>query len=268
MKLLLFIFQKFLKLSLIFFIFFIWLKFITKSLWLSIFISTIAAIIIEIISYIFTNKNRSKQTLKIKEKEAAENIFLSLSTSHSYLDFFLQLALSRHSSSIKKKDYIQINHRDKTKVLLYPFLQLKKFSLNDLLTLTTNLGKEKIDKLVITCFEYEKEVIPFIRNFEYEILVLDRFDTYSHLYKEYDFYPEITMTYKKEGKLTIKDLIAFSFNKSRTKGYIFASLLLFATSFFVKLNIYYCIVSSILLLFALISYINPKYNNSLKKEII
>ncbi len=268
MKLILFVLQKFLKLSLIFFIFFIWLRFFTKSLWLSIFISTIATTIIEIITFIFSNKTKFKASLKIKEKENAENMFLSLSTNPSSLDFFLNLVLTRHPNSIKKKGCIQINHRDQTKVILQPFLQLKKLTLNDVLTLTSLVNKESPDKLVITCFEYEKEVIPFVRNFGYEIIILDRFETYSHLYKEYDFYPEMTMKYKKDGKLGFKDLIAFSFNKSRTKGYIFASLLLFATSFFVRLNIYYCIVSSLLLIFALISYINPKYNIKIKDEII
>lgn len=268
MKLILFVLQKFLKLSLIFLIFFIWLRFFTKSLWISIFISTIATIIVEIITFIFSNKNKSKESLKIKEKENAENMFLSLSTSSTSLDFFLQLALSRHQNSNKKKEYIVINHRDKTKVILYPFLQLKKLTLNDVLKITSLISKDSPDKLVITCFEYEKEVIPFVRNFNFEIIVLDRFETYCHLYKEYDFYPEITMQYKKEGKLSFRDLIAFSFNKARTKGYLFASFILFATSFFVKLNIYYCIVSSILLLFALISYINPKYNTKIDKEII
>ncbi len=268
MKLILFVLQKFLKLSLVFFIFFIWIKFFSKSLWLSIFVSTIATIIIEMISFMFSKKNKNKNSLKLSEKENAENMFLSLSTNSSYLNFFLNLTQTRHTNSSKKKGYIVINHRDNSKVILYPFLQLKKISLNDVLEITSNISKESPDKLVITCFDYEKEVISFIRNFNFEIIVLDRFETYSLLYKEYDFYPEITMKYKKEGKLTFKDLLAFSFNKARTKGYIFASIILFITSFFVKLNIYYCIISSILLLFALISYTNPKYNLQQNKEII
>ena len=117
------------------------------------------------------------------------------------------------------------------------------------------------------CYEYDKNLLAFIKNFNQHIILIDRFECYS-LYKEYEFFPEITEIYKKEAKPTFKDLLSIAFNRSRTKGYLFSAIILFITSFFVKINLYYCIISSILLLFALISYINPKYNKKSIKEVI
>ncbi len=268
MKKLLYIFQIILKFSLIFLISFIWLRFLLKPLWLSLVLSIALTIVLELIFHLFAKKTKIKNDLKISEKENADNMFLSLLTNENYLDFFAELVKSRHKNIVKKKDYIIINHLDNTKVVLFPYIKLQNFSLNDIITLTNALKKEYVNKLVILCNDYDKNVTPFFRNFDYQITILDRYECYRDLYKEYDFFPEITMKYKKEAKLNFKDLLAYSFNRSRTKGYIFASIILFITSFFVKLNIYYCIVSTLLLLFALISFINPKYNYKSSNELI
>ena len=259
----LFILQILIKCTLLFLISFIWLRFLTSSIWVSGAIAFVITLIIEFFSMYFKRKNKYKTNLKIKEKENAENMFLSLSTDKNFLSFFHNLSLSRHSNCQRKKDYIIINH-SKSRVILFPFIKIKKLSPDDLLEIYKKCNHENATKIVIVCNEYEKDCSVFIKNFSIKFLLLDKFETYSMLYKEYDFYPEITLEYKKEAKPTLKDLLAYSFNKSRTKGYLLSALLLFITSFFVKINLYYCIISSALLLFALISFINPKYN--IKKE--
>ncbi len=268
MKKILFIIQSLLKFSLIFFISFIWLRYLIKSLLLATAISFIISVAIEILLYFFKKKSNLKKELKFSEKEDAENMFLSLLTNTNYIDFYLNLVKSRHQSVLKKRDYIIIKHKDNTKVLLIPIIKIEMLTPNNIIEISKINKTEKADKIVVLCYDFDKHALSFSKNFDYEILILDRFDTYSHLYKEYDYFPEITIKYKKEAKLSFKELLAYSFNKSRTKGYIFASILLFITSFFIPLNIYYCIMASILLLFALISFINPKYNIKNTKNII
>lgn len=263
----LFILQIFLKSSMIFFIAFIWLNFFLKTIWLSGLIAFGITLIIEFISLFFKKKNNHKNHLKIKEKEDAENMFLSLLTDKDNLSFFYNLTSTRHFNIELKKKYVLLKHQN-NKVILYPFIKIGKLSCDDILEIYKSCSHENVEKIVITCNDYEKECKVFIKNFTQKFVLLDKFETYSDLYKEYDYYPEITIEYKKEAKPKFKDLLAYSFNKSRTKGYLFSAFILFLPSLFLELNIYYCIVGTLLLLFALISFINPKYNRKKEQSLL
>lgn len=264
----LFILQVLLKCSMIFLIAFIWLRFLLSSSWISGIIAFSVTLFIELISLYLKKKNKNKTSLKLKEKEDAENMFLSLLTDKNYLNFFFELSKSRHSQTKVRKKYILIEHLDNTKIILYPFIKISSFKEDDILEICKLCQSDNPDKIVIICNEYEKKCESFIKNLSQNILILDKYETYSLLYKDYDFYPNITERYYKQSKLKIKDLIAYSFNKSRTKGYLFSALVLFSTSFFVKLNLYYCLVGTMLLFFALISFINPRYNINKEQTIL
>lgn len=268
MKKLLFLFQILLKCGLIFLIAFIWLRYFLRSLWLSCVIAGALTLIIELASYLFKKSNKNKMNLKLKEREDADNMFFSLISLNNGIDFFEKLALTRHNIVTKRKDYIIITNNEKEKILLYPFLKLNILSPQDIVNIKKVAQKENILKIIICCYEYSKDCPLFIKNFDDTILLFNKDETYAYLFKEYQFFPEITTQYKKTSKLSLKDLIAYSFNRSRTKGYIFSAVILFITSFFVHVNIYYCIIATLLLLFALISYINPKYNKKISHELL
>ena len=268
MRKLFFLFQVLLKCGLIFLIAFIWLRYFLHTLWLSCLLATVITIFVEITSYAFKRKNNNRMNLKLKEREDANNMFFSLISVNNGIDFFEKLARTRHNVVIRKKDYIIITNNEKEKVLLYPFLKLDALTPQDIVNIEKLAQKEKIVKIIISCYDYTNDCPIFIKNFEDAILLLNKDETYAFLFKEYQFFPEITAQYKKTSNLSIKDLIAYSFNRSRTKGYIFSAIILFITSFFVHINIYYCVISTILLLFALISYINPRYNKRINSEML
>ena len=129
-----------------------------------------------------------------------------------------------------------------------------------------NSFKKPINKLVILCNDYDKVLPGFVKNFNQEIIILDKYQTYLSLYKEYDYYPAIIE--RQKTKNSYKQYLAVAFNRSKTKGYLFAAVILVLSSFFVKFNIYYYIISSLLLIFALISFINPIYNKKIIKELL
>ena len=258
--------QIFLKCSLTFLIAFIWLRFIISSVWISGLIAFAITFALEMFFLYFKRKNNHKSTLKLKEKEDAENMFLSILHDKNPLSFFFQLTQTRHSSE-KRKGFIIIKHSSH-KVILFPYLKISSLTCDNIIDIYKLTLNEKADKIVITCNNYDKECGSFIKNLPVKILLLDKYETYSMLYSEYDFYPEITMTYKKEAKMKFKDLIAYSFNKSRTKGYLLSAFVLFIPSFFIRPNLYYSIVGSILLLFALISFVNPKFNRKKDQTIL
>ncbi len=268
MKKLLFILQNVFKIFIIFLLVFVWARYFIRSLWWSILASTLITLAIDFSTRLVFRKKNNKANLKLKEKEAAENIFLSLVTNNQYMEFFHKLVKSKYPSTEKKEKYILINHSEKVKSVLFPLLKFSPLNVDDLTEIISTIKDENVKKVVIATGEIDKNALVFAKNFDYEIVILDKFETYKHLYKLYEIYPEISMQYKKSQKLNFKDLVAFSFNKSRAKGYLFSAFVLLLSSVFVRSNLYYLIMASLLLIFALISYANPYYNTLHQEEIL
>lgn len=266
MKKILNIFQILLQVALIFFIVLIWARYFISSLWLSLLVSGIVTTIIGLLIRFLQNKTNTAKNLKLQEKEDAENIFLSLCTSSTPLNFFYELAKTKHKA-IKKGKYILIEHEEDI-VALIPILSFSPLQSDDLLPFISLAKKNNWKKIVVVCGEVDRNTNSFAKNFDIEILLLDKYNSYSNLYKPYDFFPTITMKYKKDKKLAFKDLVAYSFNRGRTKGYLFSAFILFLSSLLIRPSIYYCIIASLLLLFALISYTNPYFNPKIKKEVL
>ena len=268
MNKILLVFQILLKSSLIFLLAFIWLRFFVDKSWLAALIALAVTAVLQVLSHFISKKSSAKNPLKMKEKEEAENMFFTLTDTQKPIDFFYQLACSRHSNVVKKKSYILLNHHDGTKVVLYPKIQYKNLSPDDLSEIVLSCKKDCPDKIVVPCNDIDSATFSLAKSYEIEILLLNKYDSYSLLYKEYDFYPEIKIQSKKTGTSKFKTLAAYSLNRARTKGYIAAAFVLFFASLFVKMNVYYYIFASILLLFALVSYLNPKYNNKVEAKNI
>ena len=92
MKNFLLIFQNILKLFVIFLISFIWTKYFIKTLWICLLVSIFITFLIYFSIRYFQRKKYNKNNLKIKEKDDAENMFLSLATSKNSIDFYFKLA--------------------------------------------------------------------------------------------------------------------------------------------------------------------------------
>ena len=123
MKTLSIIFQVLLKSSIIFLIFYIWLKYIFQSTWLALVVSFVITLLLELISTYVKRKKGIKSNLKVKEKEDAENMFFTLSRDENRVDFFFKLAKTRHNNVNKFKRYIIVHHEGGQDVVLYPFIK-------------------------------------------------------------------------------------------------------------------------------------------------
>ena len=267
MKYISLILQSFLRILLIFCLTFIWVRYFIRQLWLAVLISGIITLILDIFIRLITRRKYSKNSMKIKEKEEAENMFLSLVTSTNYINFFFSIAKKENSNSVKKKNYILIENTT-NKTLFYPFMSANDLTKDDIAKIIITANKEKVNKIVITCGEINKEAYSFSKSINIPIILLDKFLTYNNLYKYYDIYPEITMSYQKSKKLAFKEMLAFSFNKSRTKGYFLSAIVLLISTLFIRMNVYYCIMASLLIIFALISFFNPYFNIKENKIIL
>lgn len=262
-----FVFQIIFKIILIFLITFIWVRYFVRSLLWSVVITSIITLAIDFITRIFSRKKQMASALKKTEREEAENCFLTLSMDKNALDFFTTLAQKQHTA-VKKKDYVLISHESGEKVVLFPHLSFSPLSPDDVANIIAKTQSVKPAKIVITCASAQKESFSFAKNFECEVLILDQYETYQKLYKPYECKPEIKLKYKKEKGLAFKDLVAYSLNKSRAKGYFISALILIISTMFVRATIYYCVVASILIIFALISLYNPFARNAKSKSVL
>lgn len=137
MKKLIYVFQIILKLSLVFLIAFIWLRFLLSSIWWTLGISLIITVSFEIIHRYLQKKTSSKQSLKIKEKEDADNMFFSLLTDKNYMQFFENMLSSRHNNITSKKTYLIVNKEDK-KTVFFPFINLEILKPNHIVEILRN----------------------------------------------------------------------------------------------------------------------------------
>ncbi|MBR1890252.1 MAG: hypothetical protein IJ817_01020 [Clostridia bacterium] len=258
------IFQEILKTLAIFLLYFIWMRYFIRNLFLSAFLSSVLSVGTYLLLAVIKNKRKKKIGLKIKEKEDAENMFLSLTLDKKPITFFASLARRKHKLVSQHKSYVTIDYPiEKAKTLLCFDASYSGLTANKVAEIEKSAEIENANKIVICCKEIaEKEVYSFCAALKTKIVILDVYESYEKLYKEYDFYPKITHTYTKSKSMTVKDFISYSFNKKRTKGYLFSALILVLSSLFMRQTIYYCMIASILVVFSIISHFNPYFNKN------
>lgn len=256
--------QTLIKVSLIFLFTFIWTRYFIRQLWLALVISMVLTLIIDLSTRLISSKLNKKRSLKAEEKEEAENMFLNLCLSKNNLEFFYNL-LSSRKDCVKKKDFI-ICKSEFGEIIVFPYMKFDRLSLDAIAKIYSKVSSINPQKIIIPCGELDKESLSFSQNLPIEIIPLDKYQTYDQLYRQFNCFPEITIKYKKDKKANFKELLYYSFNKQRTLGYLFAATILLISSIFVRRNIYYCVVGSLLVLFALISFTNPFFNTKTEEK--
>ena len=255
------ILQIFFKVFLIFLITFVWVRYFVKSLVYSILITTFLTMITDFVTRYFSNKRQKRISLKKDEIKNAENMFLSLATSNNSISF-LKNTLSQKHNVISKKKYLICDDE----ILLYAHFSLSPVTPNEIIDIMKVVSKEKINKIIIISGEFSSDCQKIISLYDKQIVLLNQYETYEKLYKKYQNFPAISNKIAQTKKTSVKDLLSYSFNRSRTKGYVFSAIIIFICSLFVKASLYYAITTSILLLFAIISFSNPFFNKKTPQE--
>lgn len=265
-------FNIFFRICLIFLICLVWFRYFVDNFWLSILYTSLTTIILEVGLHYFIVKKDEREFLKKEELLMAEKIAISFCfNSKKSVDYFFKLARQKHSA-IKRSKYILIENKvdgDTNQVVLYPFYKMNKFMPQDLIDVLGSLKRVEFCKIVLCVNESSKEVLSLANQMsDKKIVILDKYETFHKLIKPYNFYPEELVELKKNKKHKFQELVAYSLNKKRSKGYFFASIILLFSSFIFRMNLYYVIMSSLLLLLSLISFILPKFNNIKPEEIL
>jgi hypothetical protein len=254
---------------LMFFIFFVWLRYYLDSLNLTIFLSASLTVLFGLFLTLRGEKRYNKRVLSKEESNlitACSNEFL-FSSFNKNLKFFLNLINQKHTATLK--DNFILLKQENFNILVYPFYKTRILNIDDATNIYVNARMQKVDKLIITCKEITQEVLNFTKQLKItKIIVLDERGVYFKLLKKYDTFPKIENKIINEERITFKQISQVAFSKKRTKSYVISGTILLLGSFILKYNLYYIIFSSLLYLMALFSYFNVPFNKRLPENIL
>lgn len=272
------LFNIFFRIFLIFLICFVWMRYFVRELWLSVLYTALLTISIELILHFLFMRKNQKNNLKTEEENLSEKISATFIFSpKSALNYFFNLCKINHSAK-KMGKYIIISPRiaenadtnsdlqeNKNITILYPLYSYSPIVPQNLVDIIKQVEKNKPQKLIICGYKIDMATYKLASKIkEFKIILLNSNDCFIKLIKNYNYYPENLKELNLKEKLTFKDILRQSVSRKRSKGYFIASLFLLFSSFIVRLNIYYVIMSSLLLLLSLLSFFLP--SNRLKNE--
>lgn len=258
-----------LKIILVFFIFFVWIRFYQASLYLSLFYTALATIIVVSIFIALQNKRYTKQNVTKEETnfiKAYTNEFL-FSTSEVNLQFFLTLVQKKHKAFIKS-NFILIPKQNYM-IALFPYYKTRKLDVDTLTNIYIEAKQLNVNKLIITCKSYEQEVLNLAKQItNLKLVMLEEKLTFFKLLKPYEHYPQIEHKLIEEKKLTTSQIMHIMFHRKKAKGYIISGTVLLLGSFVIRYNLYYIIFATILYFMALFSFFNLSFNKKITENIL
>ena len=253
------IFHSFSKIVLIFLLCFIWLRYFTKSLLLTTIVSAVLTFLIDIFSRMLLSKHTEKKNFKQKELHNAEMMFFSMALEDNPVSFFENI-FKNFEDFCSKQKFIVFRDEKNIKTILYPLFTFENISIDQITQAIKQTKKEQADQIIIIGGNFDKECFSFIKNFNTEITLYNKFDTYEKIYKAKNAFPEIIKKTNEENNKhypTFKELLAFAFDRKRAKGYLLSAISLLFCSLFVRITLYYSIVASLLIVFSIITLSNP-----------
>lgn len=252
------------RLLIIYLILFVWIRYFSHSFYIALILSLILTIFVDFTLRLISIKKNKKKISREKEQKLIEryNNALIFSEDKEVLDFFYKLALVGHTAE-KKSSYILVKSAT-SNVVLFPFITFRSFSSDDLVYVLNKLKNVSCSKIVICTNIVDDEAKKIAEKIGSKIKILNKEETYFSLMKEYNVFPERQIEFVEKEKLSFASFLSLALNKKRTKSYFFTSIFLLLSSFIVRYNLYYVVMSSVLLVLSFISFTNPKFN---KKEI-
>ena len=249
--------------TLIFLLIYAWTIFYLNDWIIALIVAALASLLICFALDKIKGARTERKKLSIKEREQSEAISLQLlfSTEAESLEYFTRLLSQTHQVSVVNKTITYTDNNQKTVwVPCYQDAQLTHLQLSDAVK---HAKQKKADQLVIVCPTCSPEMLKLASNIkDVNTTVLNQAQLYHTYIKPANILPTEKIALKGATRLTIKDLISYAFSGKRTKSFAYLGLILILCSFFVVFKLYYLIMGSILLVFAIASHINGRRNAS------
>lgn len=224
----------------IFCILFVWVQYAWRNFWattlLCLPISGLAFWAIKAVS----NKKQDKKEQTSKDIKLMENASKQFAVAAKKdLFFFFRELLCKQYTEVKETPKGIEFLKDGQKYLLVPLYSSFLITERDLLPLL----QIKNHKILAVCKSFSKESGDLVAMFSERLELWDEEKVYNKLLKPNDLYPSLVKIEEKKVKRDYRQII---FAKEKAKPYFLSGLVLLLSSFFVRYNIYYVIVSSVL----------------------
>ncbi len=243
----------------IFLIIFAWINFYLRNLWATFILSLIFSFAIVFILYYFLNKKDEKINLNKKQLEDMNRTLLAfkLAPKSEQLNIIKMAIEKEHEVKSENNKISYIDAFGKHLIILA--IDLQKITENDLINLLNKNYKKDIDCFDIICNEHDNINTEFLKNKKINLI------NSKILYKNYILKSGKELNVDKLNtnitKIKFKDILKNIFTPQKAKTYFICGLVLIFSSIILPYHFYYIIVGSMLMLFAVICKIKPKFDN-------
>lgn len=220
-------------------IYFVWIQYFWRNFWQTMLLVIPTTIFtFWIIKVISNKKSDHKEQTLVDEKVVESSQQFLLAPKKDVFAFFKQI-LSQKYGEIKetaKGLEFTFNQERSLFIPVYNTLQLTD---RDILPLLQN----KDYRIITACKSYSDEASDLANVFSNRIELWDESKVYNKLLKPTESYPQLVQIEQKKLKRDYRKII---FARQKAKPYFLSGIVILSASFFVRFNIYYVIMSSLL----------------------
>lgn len=238
---------------------FVWIKYFIRNNVYALLLSFTLSVIIVSLFLSVKKSNLEKKITKIETAKRIDSFMYSIFLLEENTIFKMIYDRISKTENIKLKENILIN--ENTGII--PLLNVEEISLRDIAIAYQTAKKLRLKEITILSISCPNKGKQFSKNIkDIKINILEKEETFYEYIQRYAIYPEVLVAQKSNKKESFKAVIKLSFNKTKIKSYALSGIVMLILSLFFKYNLYYVIVSSILFLFAIISFFFKDKNNS------
>ncbi len=259
------------RLLMIFMLVFVWVRYYSSSLNFAIWISVLITLVIEVIMNFIRKKHFEKLGLKQSEIKLADSIInkLAFNTQSQNIDLFFKI-LEKKESVKKHKNFLLLTNESGENFALYPAFSFADFSVDELAKALQKVKNLKLKRLIICTKSSTKHAKDIAQKAPFEILILQKQEVYSKLFKAYDYKVKQDELFDIENvtqEIKFKDIAKNAIAPKKTKSYFFSSLVILFASYFVPYKLYYIIFASFLLVLSIASFTSIWWKKQTDKNI-
>lgn len=249
----------------VFLLSFLWIRFYSHNKFITLIIASSITIIICSCVHFIVSKKTKMQTATKKQANLVQNLsnFFMLTSKIQVLAIFQKAILSRKCACEQQKGVLVFGE-----FALLPIFSKPRCDDYDILTgikkiKTLNLQEKK---LIICAKNFTQEAKNFAGTLTtQQVLLLDEFETYNMFFKPINYIVSTNAPKSKPNfRQKLRKLSFVMFSKQRFKGYVLSAIVLIIGSYFMRYNIYYLVMSSILILLSIFCYFNKLFNQTSK----
>lgn len=255
------------RVGLIYLLVFVWVRFYERNLYLAVLYSALISIILCVFLNLLSQKKFDKTSLKNQEIKRAQNFasqFVFGGKAFA-INFFNKL-LSKQFAVNKTTNFLWWNNGEET-IAFVPMFNAETLKIRDVIFAHNQVIAVKPTKIIIAGVAFDRDTTEFAKTAPINIVLLDQFATYEKLMKPNDCFPDENPQNIASAPNRWAIFLAHALSRKRAKMWAFSGILLIFSSFFVRVSVFYLIISSFMLIMAIVAYSNTKYNTTVPENI-